>query len=369
MNQNKLKIFLLGDLHSSHFTKWVNGLISRNIKVYVFTFGKKDDTKSIDGAEIFYCGFQYDFLNFEKEGSLKKIKLLFLLPYLFYLLRKVKPDIVHAHYASSYGFLGALSFYHPYIVSVWGSDIFSFPKTSVLHKSLIKFALKKADVILATSKALAMETGNYAKGEILITPFGIDIGKFSKLRGTIPGDKITIGTIKKLEKIYGIDILLKIFSKLKEYNKPGSIKLFIAGEGTQESSLKQLAHKLGIKEDVVFAGKMPYENIEKVHNTIDIFANLSRSESFGVAVLEASSCEVPVVASNVGGLVDVVKNEVTGYLVAPDNEQEIINAFQELINSEDLRKKMGQAGRQMVIEKYNWEENLMEMIRIYEKTC
>ncbi len=95
------------------------------------------------------------------------------------LVAQIKPDIVHAHYASGYGLLGAMVNFHPYIISVWGSDIFDFPKKSAVHRKVLQHNLSKADYICSTSHIMAGEIKKYInKKEIVITPFGVDCGKF-----------------------------------------------------------------------------------------------------------------------------------------------------------------------------------------------
>ena len=103
-------------------------------------------------------------------------------------------------------------------------------------------------------------------------------------------------------------------------------------------------------------------------NMIDVYVALSiiDSESFGVAIVEASACEIPVVVSNVGGLPEVVDDTITGFVVKSKNSQEAAKAIEKLILNKELRLKMGKAGRERVKELYNWEENVNQMINIYK---
>ena len=122
--------------------------------------------------------------------------------------------------------IGALSGFHPYIISVWGSDIFSFPHYSKLHLFLLKFNLSKADIILSTSKVLKKETEKFTGKSILITPFGIDTEKFlpKDVNSLFNKEDIVIGTIKTLEKNYGIEYLIKAFSLVKDKYPYKSLK-------------------------------------------------------------------------------------------------------------------------------------------------
>jgi L-malate glycosyltransferase len=368
-SMKKMKIFLLGDLRSAHFIKWVSSL-SNLCEVYVFTFCRKTDvSEQINGVRIYYGYTSFRFLNYQSEGTPLKILLYLYLPMLSLLLRKIKPDVLHSHYATGYGALGALTFYHPYYVSVWGSDIFSFPVKSLLHKTFIKYVLRKADNILATSAVLAEETKKYTEKNIDVIPFGIDTIKFRKMntQSYFSKDELVIGTIKSLKPVYAIDFLIKVFAKLKERNPLIRLKLLVGGEGELEKDLKQLAVDLKVDKDVLFTGHIPNNKVSEILNMIDIFANLSHHESFGVAVLEASACEVPVIASSAGGLKEVVIHNVSGYIVDINKETEVIEYFENLIENEKLRTEMGKRGREMVMEKYRWENNVDEMLKVYAR--
>jgi glycosyltransferase involved in cell wall biosynthesis len=93
----------------------------------------------------------------------------------------------------------------------------------------------------------------------------------------------------------------------------------------------------------------------------------SKDESFGVAAVEASATGLPVVASNVGGIPEVVVDNVTGYLVEKKNMEKLAEAIEKLIHDPRLRLEMGKAGREFVEREYVWKDNLVAMKNLYEK--
>jgi glycosyltransferase involved in cell wall biosynthesis len=99
---------------------------------------------------------------------------------------------------------------------------------------------------------------------------------------------------------------------------------------------------------------------------MDIAVYVSLYESFGVAVLEASACEKPVVVSNVGGLPEVVEGNKTGFIVAPKNIEETAVAINKLINDPELRCRMGEQGRKFVQDKYEWNKCIDKLITAYK---
>jgi glycosyltransferase involved in cell wall biosynthesis len=286
------------------------------------------------------------------------------------LIRQFKPDLIHAHYASSYGLIGALSDFHPYVLSVWGADIFEFPNKSLLHRELLKFNLKKADNILSTSHTMARATRQYISKPIKVTPWGVDLNTFRprKVPNLFRENDIIIGTIKGLEAQYGVEYLIKAFQILRAKYPYLPLKLLIVGGGSLEQSLKALVKELNLADDTIFAGRISHDSVSDYHNMLSIYVALSviDSESFGVAVVEASACEKPVVVSNVGGLPEVVENGTTGFVVSPRDPEKAAEAIEKLILDKELCIKMGQAGRERVKKLYRWEDSVKQMISIYQ---
>ncbi|MFA5455711.1 MAG: glycosyltransferase [Sulfurimonas sp.] len=362
-----MKLLLLSDPNSPHTIKWAKSLADRGIEVIIFGLG---DLIVQDYSRI--SNIQVKTLNetiTRNEGSFSKLKYLKALPTIKKIINDFQPDIVHAHYASGYGLLGALSGFHPFIASVWGSDVFSFPHKSFLHKAMLKFNLEKADKILSTSNVMAKETKLYTNKDIEVTPFGIDMEQFrpTEVKSLFDKDDIVVGTVKTLEDKYGIEYLIKAFKIVSDKYPNLPLKLLIVGGGSLESNLKSLVKELNIEDKTVFTGKVPFSDVPKYHNMLSVFVSVSNSESFGVAIIEASSCGKPVVVSNVGGLPEVVDDGVSGFVVEPRNPQQTADAIEKLILDEKLRITIGSNGRARVDKLYNWEDNLQQMIKIYEE--
>jgi len=290
---------------------------------------------------------------FKGIGLLKRIK------------RDFEPQLIHAHYASSYGTLALLAGLKPYSVSCWGSEVFDFPKRSWLHKILFKKVIASAECVYSTSYRMKTEIVTYVEREIHVIPFGIDTEKFSSRKERTGSEKLVIGTVKALEEVYGIDRLLEAYALFeKEYT--GESELRIYGKGSKEAELKQLAHQLGIGNKVSFCGFVSGAELITAYEELDVFCALSRQESFGVSVLEASAMNLPVIVSDAGGLPEVVKNSETGFIV--DNGDPTAAAQCLLVLTvPDLRMKMGNAGRSFVLEKYAFHENLEQQVTIYQK--
>jgi glycosyltransferase involved in cell wall biosynthesis len=364
-----MKILLLSDACNAHTIKWARGLAGEDLKVCIFGLEPYHEHYYNAYPAISVVGSDQA-VTHGGEGSLLKLRYLTAFPKLRKLIDQFRPDILHAHYASSYGLLGALSGFHPFILSVWGSDIFSFPNRSSLHRNMLRFNLAKADKVLSTSHVMARETQRYTTQCITVTPFGVNLDEFrEKPVDSLfePGD-LVIGTVKALEQTYGIPYLIQAFKVVCRRYPDLPLKLLIVGGGSMRVALQGLVDDLGLHERVTWTGKVPYDEVSRYHNMLSISVFPSNSESFGVAAIEASACGRPVVVSDVGGLPEVVEDGVTGLVVPARDVRALAEAIGQLVLDEALRRRMGGAGRERVRERYNWNDCVRQMIDIYQGT-
>ncbi|WP_113930703.1 glycosyltransferase [Bacillus sp. P14.5] len=354
-----MKVILLAPSKSIHTHKWAKFYQDKGIQVKVATFSdhfSKENASQVDTFTLpkhLPAKMSY----FSSVFALKK------------LIKDFQPDIVHAHYVSSYGVLGALANFHPYYVSVWGRDVFQFPQQGQVNKKLVQFALKKADVVCSTSKVMAEETNLYTDKKIHVTPFGVNVEYFNPEKNSItPGKKKVIGTVKALEDKYGIGDLVQAFAKV--HKKHPDTELLIVGDGRQRKEYEDLTISLGIANVTTFTGKVPNEEVPAYIKKMTVFAvpSTENSESFGVAAVEAMACAVPVVVSNVGGLPEVVVDGVTGIVVPKENPEKLAEAFNQLIDDPHRAAEMGRKGVAHVMENYNWVDNANYMLSLYKKT-
>jgi glycosyltransferase involved in cell wall biosynthesis len=366
--RNNIKVLILSNANSSHTLKWVRGLAERGINIILYSLSDVENIGAYAKHEnviIEHGGISPEL--FQKgEGAFTKILFLKTVPHIKKLISKYIPDIVHAHFATSYGIMGALSGFHPFIISVWGNDVFNFPNISFIHKKILQFNLNRADSILSTSHVMAKETSKYTSKPIIVTPFGVDLNVFQKSNAAKKNDEIVIGIVKSLEDKYGIKYLLEAFKLLVDKNK--KLKLLVVGGGTKDIELRKLTKKLGIEKQTIFQGKVDHDDIAFYHNQMDIevYPSIIDGESFGVSVVEACACENPVVVTNVGGFPEVVENGKTGFVIPPKNPQMLANAIENLLLNEELRKKIGKAGRDRVKILYNIDNNIDQMIDVYQ---
>ncbi|NOQ71258.1 MAG: glycosyltransferase [Crocinitomix sp.] len=361
-----MRLLLLSDLNSIHTKKWVSGLSVRGYEMSVFGLSKPTDNyyDQFDNVEISFA----DHTRFRERSRFSKLSYLKHIKQLKRLYKGFKPDIVHAHYATSYGLLGSFLRHKPFLISVWGTEIFDSPKASILSKILLKRNLSKATHLFSTSEIMAKETNLYTLKKVEVVPFGVDLTRFKSgsVNSEKPSNKIVIGIIKTLEKNYGINDLIDAFKIIVERFPNQKFELHIVGEGREEDALRKQANDLGLGKNVLFKGFINHDLVPTAFNEMDIVVVASLAESFGVSAVEASACQKPVVATSVGGLPEVVLDQKTGLLCEPNNPVDMAAKIAILIEDQEKRKSFGIAGRDFVFEKYDWEKNVDQMCDHYK---
>ncbi|MBS5950496.1 MAG: glycosyltransferase [Clostridium sp.] len=355
-----MKICFLADINSYHTQNWCKYFVGNGYDVHVISISNG----SFDGVKVHSLEFSESLS--KKEKSFNKLSYLKRISNIKKIVNDIKPDILHAHYASSYGLFGALCNYKPYIISLWGSDILLFPKEGFIQKNIIKFNFKKANTILATSDYMKEEAKLYTNKEVYVTPFGIDTNVFFN-RNIRNNQSLTIGIVKSLEKIYGINYLIEAVSNLIKKYPNMDINLKIVGEGTQKDELLKLVSNMNINNKVEFLGKLTSVEVADFYNKVDIAAFPSLSESFGVSVLEAQACGAAVVVSDIKAFYETTKVNESSLLCKVKDVESLEKSLEKLVLDSDLREAMGRVGSDFVRENFSKEDMFKKIESIYEK--
>lgn len=227
---DKPKVMFISAANSIHTVRWVNALV-KDFEIHlVFCKNHKPTIDKIDKEVILH-------------------ELMFNAPWGYYLnvlqvkmlYKRIRPSIVNVHYASGYGTLARVSKVKPVLLSIWGSDVYDFPNQSKLKMKILQKNVMYADSIASTSYAMAKELKKQVETllekDIAITPFGVDIEKFKKIKDKTNKEDFNIGIIKALKANYGIKYVILAIKRIKEELKKegqtelsNSIKLYIYGE-------------------------------------------------------------------------------------------------------------------------------------------
>jgi len=282
------------------------------------------------------------------------------------IISKIRPDILDAHYVIKYGFIAALTNFHPLVVTALGSDILIQPKRNPLWKFVARYALQKADLIVCRSPLVKEEISKLGveTGKIRVILLGVNSDKFhpmpenEKLKqelGIGQSAPVVIST-RGLSPVYDVATLIKAVPLVLD-EIPGA-KFVIIGEGEQESYLQNLTRSLGILESVKFIGWVSHNDIPRYLASSDVYVSTSLSDGTSNSLLEAMACELAPVVTDIPANRQWIKDGENGFLVPVKDCKALAEKVISLIKDENRIGNFGKISRKIVQEK---AEEKMEM--------
>ncbi len=281
-------------------------------------------------------------------------------------------DIVHAHYLFPPGFLALLHQLKstPVVVHCHGSDLYIRARGPL--RRAVGFVLRRADFVLCVSgelRDIAIEMGAEAS-KTSVLPMGVDVERIfprdkmaSRKEIGLPEEGTIITQVGALIERKRPLLSLKVFSDLLREGM--DLYLVYGGTGPLYTSLKEKATEMGVGKRVFLLGSFPEYVKPILYGASDVILLPSSQEAYGLVAAEALAAGRPVVASNVGGLRDIVDHGINGFLF--DSEKEFKEYVAILARNSELRMEMGMRGRSKAVEKLSWEVVMERLLRIYEK--
>jgi len=301
--------------------------------------------------------------------------------YIWRTVRKYKINFIHCHWIIPQGFFVALihSIYKiPYMVTALGADVYAFKKNAFI-KLIKRFTLNRAHCCTVNSVSVQRSLESIAqKTRLSYNPNGVDEELFCenkedvKLKDELGIQGIFLFSVGRFAEKKGFKYLIAAMPKILE--KQPLAKLVLAGFGPEEEALKQQVKILQLSDSIIFPGKKSGRELATYFATADIFIGPSiivgggDTEGQGVVFVEAMSSGTTVVASNVGGIPDMIKDGVTGLLVPEKDSDCIAEKVITLCENPELRKTLAENARQLVLEKYCWKKIASGFLDIYKNT-
>ncbi len=357
----RMKICYLAMALSIHVQRWAKYFSERGHEIHIITFEQPDvEPNGINihivkmNKKYLYASFLYKILQFRK------------------IINDIKPDIVHAHYVTKYGIIGALSGFHPFVVSAWGSDIWIDAKG--WKRIPAKFVLKKADCVHCEAENMIGKLAELGADSHKIHRiyWGTDTHKYNpEQKSTQIREELGIGespliiSSKPLEPIYNIESLIKSIPQVLRIVPYA--KFVISGKGSREAELRQLTKSLDVSNNVLFTGFIPPEEFPKYLASADIYVCTSLSDGgLAVSTKEAMASGLPVIVTDFGDNGKWIENGKNGFVIPMKDPASLADRIVYLIQHKDIRIKFGDAGRKLVKEKFEYNDELEKMENIYK---
>ena len=290
--------------------------------------------------------------------------------------RAEKLDLLHVHYAIPHSISAILAResikqkrYVPVITTLHGTDI-TLVGADRSYLPITRYGLQQSDGVTAVSKFLKQATiETFDFDEIEVIPNFICQNHYKRLPDSplrselAPNGERLLVHVSNFRPVKRPNDCVEILAQVRAAGE--NARLVMVGDGPERSACSYRAEQLGMKEHVVFVGKQA--NISDYLGVADVFLLPSELESFGLAALEAQACEVPVIATRIGGIPEVINDGETGFLSDVGDVEKMTADTLRLLKDEELRRTFGEKGRELAIQRYSTSKIIPQYIAFYEK--
>jgi len=287
------------------------------------------------------------------------------------LCRREQFDIIHVHWPlphSLFGQAAASACRAPTVISFHGAELMVVNNVVRLAKPFLRWAIRTAGAVTANSTHTVQAIRRIYDRSVAIVPFGTAAGTFSESARQEPNATRQLLFVGRLVERKGIPYLIEAVGILAGQMP---VHLNIVGSGPEEPGLMELARARGLEQSITFHGRISPDDLARHYGRCDAFVlpaivdSRGDTEGLGVVLIEAMSYRRPVIASGVGGIVDLVIDEQTGLQVPQKDSQALARAIARVLTDPDLAQRLGHAGFDHVQQNYSWPAIIRRLDGLY----
>ncbi|TQR15367.1 N-acetyl-alpha-D-glucosaminyl L-malate synthase BshA [Psychrobacillus soli] len=286
-------------------------------------------------------------------------------------------DVLHVHYAMPHAVCAILAKDMAksdigIVTTLHGTDITVLGDDSSLSGA-IRYGIEKSDIVTAVSHSLVSQTMELIQPDQEIETiynfvdeqeyYKKDPGNLKELLGIAAHEKVVIH-VSNFRKVKRVQDIVKSFELIR---KELPAKLLLVGDGPEKHPVMEYVRGTSIEQDVLFLGKQ--ENLSELYTISDLMLLLSQKESFGLVLLEAMACEVPCIATNVGGIPEVITHGENGYLVELGDTQKVAEYGVQLLQDPILHKQMIETSLMFIEERFSSKKIVEQYEAMYERVA
>lgn len=347
-----MRILLAGDAPSIHLRRWATALAAAGEDIHVASF-RPADVGSIPVHPLPTFG-------------LGKAGYVLAAPALARLVRRLRPGILHAHYATSYGLVGALVGGPPLVITAWGSDTIVAPRESAVLRGALRYALARADAV--TSMAEHMNASIEALGvhpaRLHVLPFGVDAGRFHPDSEVARDESLVICT-RNFAPVYDVATLVRAVALLHARGR--RVRVDLIGAGPLRADLERLTTELGLDDSVRFLGHVPHETLPALLQGAGVFVTPSHSDGNNISLNEAMAAGCTPIVTDIPANTQWITHGTTGFVYPPGDSNALAAA---IVAALDAPAAWRDAARTANIERVrrdaNWPAAVARMRELYD---
>ena len=365
-----MKICYLSDFRSIHTMRWIK-YFAQHHEVHLISLDKPaGDGRMLAPEEYTKVGINVHLV--QMNGS-KRLLVPF---HVRRLIRDIGPNIIHCHYISHYGFLGALSGFRPNVMTAWGTDVLLEPEESFVKKCQVRFALRRADVVTCDGENMAarLVSLGLSPNRIRRIYFGVDTNKanpdrrdkriFEKyLKGQ---DSRVVIDIRGFASVYDPGTFIQAAAQVLR-SHPHTI-FVMAREGEERKEFEKMADSLGILDSFAFVGNIPADQMPVYLASSDVYVSTSLSDSgIAASTAEAMACGVAVVSTDVGDIHIWIEDGVNGFITPRKDVAILVERINTLLGNDGLRQSLGAEARKSMQERQDYQKEMGKMESLYQQ--
>lgn len=297
------------------------------------------------------------------------------------LARRLGIDLLNAHYLSDFGAMASISGIHPFVASVWGSDVLKLNEDPLLMRYMTAFSMKVADMVTTTAiqtREYIIKTFNLPPEKVIRVPWGIDLGIFHrgygdkvemlrKSLGLDSGVPIILSN-RTMSPIYAIDCIIDAIPEVLRKH-PSAVFIFLRGYGTAdyEKKINKRAKNLGIKGCIrILSHFVTSEEMAVFLNASFAFISLPRTDQFAASIMEGMACGTIPVLSDLIVYRQYLDDGRNALFVDPDDPEDIARALNFCLDNPHIREEFYAINRNIIEREEDWSRNAKKMEELYE---
>jgi L-malate glycosyltransferase len=296
---------------------------------------------------------------------------LFLLLDLRRVIKKIKPDLIHAGPIQSSAFLAALSGFHPLVSMSWGSDLLVDADRNRWWNWATRLTLRQTSILLGDCLAVKKKAQSlgFDPGNVVLFPWGVDLNRFS------PGppahlierlgwqDKFVILSLRSWEPIYGVDVLIKAFARASAEND--QLRLLLLSGGSLAPMVQELISHYQLAEKIHLGGLVAQADLPSYYRSAHLYISASHSDGSSVSLMEALACGIPALVSDIPGNKEWITPGESGWLFKDGDEEGLKTGILDAYTFRGHLGEMSLKARDLAKKRANWDENFNILLDAY----
>jgi glycosyltransferase involved in cell wall biosynthesis len=361
-----MKLCFITDGANIHTKRWLNYFAARGHEVHLIYWKARPDLDK---------RIRVHYLKRLAPALWPITRYISFLQWVFYVrktVREIQPDILEGQFIIDNGLLAALSGFHPFIATAWGSDVLIFPRRNFIWKWVTGYVLRRADRIFYNSEVVKeglLRLGADAKKTARVNN-GTDIEQFSpqkadktlKQKLGFTGCPVVI-SLRHLKPLYDVAMLIRAMPLVLE--KVPQSRFIIGSDGEQRSSLEKLATKLGVRDKVKFTGAIPHDDVPFYLASSDVYVSTSRSDSSSQSLQEAMASGLAAVVTELPDNREWINDGENGFIVPQNDHRALAAQIVFLLENRDIRDRFGKISRKIIVEKDDYLKEMAKVEKLY----